>query len=46
MLSKDGIAGRKLIKIRKKPALANTNAVGLQEIEELAGLSPLFILVF
>lgn len=46
MLNKDGIAGRELIKFRKNPALANPNAEGLQEIEELAGLSPLFILVF
>lgn len=40
MLNKDGVFGIELIKLRRKTALANPNAEGLQETKELAGLSP------
>lgn len=50
MLNKDGVFGIELIKLRRKAALANPNAEGLQETKELAGLSPFvyinFLIVF
>lgn len=50
MLNKDGVFGIELIKLRRKTALANPNAEGLQETKELARLSPFvyinFLIVF